>query len=441
MTNQSISTGQLWRYSVLAIPIAFAGFPLYVLAPDYYATTHGVSLSLLGFLLLGLRVFDAVQDPLIGRLSDRYHRFSFWYMGMASIILCLAIYGIFNALPIQPVIWFSLCVAIAVSAYSVLSINLNTLGSLWTKNHHDQTRITTLREACGLVGLVIAVSLPGLLRQYVDEQQAYMYFCLVLSAVMMGVWFVFWPWLSQHVTRDSHSERSGHFLKGGIRSVSGATRYFLGVYVLSMLASSIPAVLVIFFTRDLLNAEHLTGLFLLLYFLSGVAAMPLWKATSARLGKYRAWGTAMLLAVASFIGAFFLSAGDVWQYAIICIFSGLALGADLALPPSILADHIHQNETQAQAATHYALLALAAKLSLALASAIVLPLLGKAGFVPAAHNTDSALFFLSVAYALVPCLLKLGAVAMLWRMITPIKEGASHENYQANYYSGGSGHA
>ncbi len=71
MTAHPISKNDLWRYSILAIPIAFAGFPLYVLAPDYYATTHGLSLSLLGFLLLGLRLFDAIQDPVIGALSDR----------------------------------------------------------------------------------------------------------------------------------------------------------------------------------------------------------------------------------------------------------------------------------------------------------------------------------------------------------------------------------
>lgn len=441
MTHAAIHRGELWRYSALALPIAFAGFPLYVLAPDYYATTHGVSLSFLGLMLLGLRVFDAVQDPLIGALSDRYRRASIWFMTTASVILCAGIYGLFNTLPVSPALWFALCIGVTVTAYSVLSINLNALGGLWTKDPIAQTRITTLREAFGLVGLVIAVSLPSICKEYAGEQQAYLYFSLILTVLMLLVWLAFGPWLLKRVNTSASAKKPTYSWLAGMRSTSRQTRCFLGVYALSMLASSIPAVLVIFFVRDLLNAEHLTGLFLLLYFLSGAAVMPLWKYISARFGKYRAWLFAMLLAVVSFVWAFFLGAGDVWQYALICIFSGLALGADLALPPSILADHVHENQKEEHAASQYALLALAAKLSLALASAIALPLLGGAGFVPSKQNTDSALLFLSVAYALIPCALKITAAALLARVFIYRNQGDTYENNQIRRNSGSTHHA
>lgn len=441
MTDTAISRGELWRYSLLAVPIAFAGFPLYVLAPDYYATTHGVSLSLLGMLLLALRLFDAVQDPVIGGLSDRYRKNSLRFMLSASVILCGGIYALFNTLPIGPAVWFSLCIAVTVTAYSVLSINLNALGGLWTKNPVAQTRITSLREACGLGGLVIAVSLPSLLKEYVDEQTAYFIFGAILTCIMIAAWFAFGPWLSRHVSASIPPKRPAFSWLAGITSTSRQTKVFLSIYGLSMLASSVPAVLVIFFVRDLLNAEQLTGLFLLLYFLSGAAAMPLWKHTSFRFGKCRAWLFATLLAVASFIWAFFLQPGDIWQYAMICVFSGLALGADLALPPSILADHIHESRTQEHAASQYALLALTAKLSLAVASAIALPLLGAAGFIPGANNTDSALSALSAAYALIPCVLKLAAAALLSRVTPTQNQGAYHETSQTHRHTRSTHHA
>jgi Na+/melibiose symporter-like transporter len=159
--------------------------------------------------------------------------------------------------------------------------------------------------------------------------------------------------------------------------------------------------------------------------------MPIWKSLSSGFGKYRAWVFAMLLAVASFVWAFFLNAGDAWQYAVVCVFSGFSLGADLALPPAILADHIHLSQTEEHATTQYSLLVLAAKLGLALASAIALPLLAKAGFIPAAHNSDSALLFLSVAYALIPCLLKIFAAALLWYLFIYPKQVDFHGNFQA----------
>ena len=63
MKAMAITKTQLIQYGLLGMPVAFAGFPLYVLAPDYYATQHGLSLALLGFILLALRIFDAVPRP------------------------------------------------------------------------------------------------------------------------------------------------------------------------------------------------------------------------------------------------------------------------------------------------------------------------------------------------------------------------------------------
>ena len=441
MTVSGIGRADVWRYSALALPIAFAGFPLYVLASDHYATTHGVSLTLLGAMLLALRLFDAIIDPLIGVLSDRYRHASAWFMGFASIMLCAGIYGVFNIAVANPAVWFCICIAVAVMGYSILSINLNALGGLWVQTSDDQTRITTLREALGLVGLVIAVSLPSVLKQSVATHQVYLYFSLLLMCLMALAWVAFWPWLSARVAGAARRSHQSISLLAGVRSTSRLTRYFLGVYGLSMLASAIPAVLVIFFVRDLLGAEHLTGVFLLLYFLSGAAAMPLWKKASGYLGAYRAWMLAMLLAIVSFVWAFFLGAGDSLEYGLICVFSGFALGADLALPPAILAGHIHQTKSEAHAATHYALLALAAKLALALASAIALPMLGAVGFTPASSNSETALLFLSAAYAVIPCLLKLAAALMLWRIIRLIQKGATHEKNQSNHHSWSSHHA
>jgi GPH family glycoside/pentoside/hexuronide:cation symporter len=53
------------------------------------------------------------------------------------------------------------------------------------------------------------------------------------------------------------------------------------------------------------------------------------------------------------------------------------------------------------------------KLSLALAAATLLPALQAAGFTPGVGNTPSALFALSAFYALVPCALKVLAIALL----------------------------
>ena len=168
--------------------------------------------------------------------------------------------------------------------------------------------------------------------------------------------------------------------------------------------------------------------------------MPLWKSISQTYGPYRGWMFSMLLAVANFCWAFFLDQGDVVQYGMVCVLSGLALGADIALPPAILADLIHHSRTQDHAAVQYSLLALFSKIGLAVASAVVLPVLGLVGFVPMTANTPHALLFLSTAYAVLPCVLKLAAAGLLSLFFITSTHGVDNENLENHRYHGSSGH-
>ena len=444
MNAQTITGKSLLQYGFIAVPIAFAGFPLYVLAPDFFATQHGLSLTLLGTLLLIIRVVDAVQDPLIGWFTDRLQGQFSGLLAIAGAVLCLSIFGLFNGVIFSPAIWFCLCMLFAVSAYSVLTIVLGTQATLWTEDSTAQTRIAGAREAFGIIGLVIAVSTPTLLTQWVNADEVYRWYAgILLSLMLIGVISFFrLHWRpSVAISTANHACISVPSPLAALRALPAESVRLFAVYGLSMLASSIPAVLVIFFVRDLIGAEHLTGLFLLLYFLSGAAAMPLWKKISVRFGKYKAWCFANILAVAGFICAFFLSAGDVWPYAAVCVVSGLSLGADLTLPPSILADHIHARSNRACSGSHYAFLAFIGKASLALASAIALPILDVAGFKPRAMNSAVALATLSTAYALIPCVLKLGAAGLLYGFFIRSGSGGKHENIQNHGNNGSSHHA
>ena len=64
----------LFHYGLIALPVAFAGFPIYLLAPDFYATQFGLSLTSLATVLLVLRFIDGIQDPFIGAFSDKFHQ-------------------------------------------------------------------------------------------------------------------------------------------------------------------------------------------------------------------------------------------------------------------------------------------------------------------------------------------------------------------------------
>ena len=92
------------------------------------------------------------------------------------------------------------------------------------------------------------------------------------------------------------------------------------------------------FVTHVLQAPEQVGMVLMVYFLSGIVGLPLWLWLARRIDKSRAWVLALVLSVAAFVWVPFLGAGDVYGFLAVCVISGLALGADVALPASMQAD-------------------------------------------------------------------------------------------------------
>ena len=152
--------------------------------------------------------------------------------------------------------------------------------------------------------------------------------------------------------------------------------------------------------------------------------MPAWVAVSRRTGKKNAWLLGMLMAVAAFVWAFALGPGDVLAFSVVCMLSGIAYGAELALPPSILADLVDRggNEPGGNGA-YFGLWQMIEKLNLAAAAGIALPLLAFLGYQPGSSGT--AVLALSATYALVPCAIKLLGGAVLWLAPIDLKRADS----------------
>jgi GPH family glycoside/pentoside/hexuronide:cation symporter len=416
------------QYSILALPLAFAGLPLYVHAPDFYTRELGLSLGLIGVILLVIRLFDAIQDPLIGHFSDKHasRRFAIVSAGATMLVAGMAavFYGPQFAVPTAT--WFALSMVLATTGFSIVTINLNMIGGFWHDAPQQRTRISAWREAFALIGLLVASVLPAALQNYKPVDEAFQVLFWTFAVIMIAGFIMFTRFMKRispehKITKPNITGRLSF-----LPILIGPDRHFFGVCFLTHLAAALPGVMVIFFIRDYLGAENLTGLFLFLYFVAGAALMIIWVKVANKIGKERAWLVSMLLAIATFIWAYFLQPGDVIAYGIICVLSGMALGADLALPPAILADRVTRQKTESEATQYYALIAFIPKMAIAIASGAAFLLLDRIGFVVGGENSDEVMHGLIILYALVPCIIKLVAAIYLWRLNT--REGYIHEH-------------
>ncbi len=421
----------LFCYGALALPLAFAGLPLYIHAPDFYASGAGLGLATIGTALLALRLIDAALDPVIGILSRRFAAHRTAIMTVAMVVMAVSFILLFMPSERHVLLWFCMCLATGMTAFSVLSINMNTAGSLWGAGAAEKTSIAGWREAMGLLGLLVAAALPAVI--------GFSAYTVVLTGLLAAAGFLFLLWHRRYAPLLRGREVSGVPWDWGKLRRRDSVLFFT-IYFLSMLASAIPAVLVIFFIRDFLGAAGQTGLFLFIYFLTGATGMPLWLALSRRLGAPAAWLVAMGLACAVFIWAFSLSTGDVVSYGIICALSGLALGAELALPPAILSILIDRHGAEGQTSVHFSLLSFLSKIALAAGSFIAFALLGASAFVPAAANTATSLAVLGWTYALLPCVIKATAAGLLAFWIHLFSQGGNHAySSHPNPYGGHNG--
>jgi len=401
------------RYGALGLPLAFVALPLYVVLPNHYATEHGVPLAALGLLLLGTRLFDAVTDPWIGRWVDRWFAHSdarvLLAAALAAAATALGFHGLFFP-PVQGLgallLWCGALLVWTYVAYSVLLVMHHAWGARLGGDPGQRARVVAWREGFTLAGVLVASVLPALAG------------IGVASAVFAATLVVGVGLLSQAPRTAAAAPRSAvaPSLPLALPLRDPAFRRLLAIFLVNGIAAAVPATLVLFFIRDRLEAPAWEPLFLFCYFAAAALSMPLWVRAVRRLGLARAWLLGMLLAVATFVWAATLGAGDVAAFVVVCLASGFALGADLALPGALLAGVIQRAGRSGRAeGAYFGWWGFTAKLNLALAAGLALPLLQLFGYSPGSREPD-ALLALTLAYCVLPCLLKLGAAALLYRL-------------------------
>ena len=390
-------------YGLLGLPLAFAALPIYVHVPRFYAQVTGMELALLGVILLGARLFDAVIDPWLGWLADRVSRRR---MVMVALLpFTLGFVALLNPRPGHAAAWLLASLVLTYIGFSAASVAYQAWGATIGAEPVVRTRLTAAREGFGLLGVLLAAALPAALALELNVGIARLAWVLPALLLPAAVLILLCVPAGQGRT-PAHQP-----MWPSLRRVWGdrAFRRLLTVFLASGIAAALPATLFLFFVADVLQREAASGALLGLYFLAGAASLPGWVWLAARVGRVRAWLAAMLLSIVAFAGAGLLGAGDVAAFALICLASGLALGADLALPAAIAAD---LGERQGQSGAVFGVWNFVAKLNLALAAGLALPLLAWLGYAPA--GTDG-LPALRAAYALLPLMFKALAAALLWR--------------------------
>lgn len=423
-------------YAAPAFALAVVGIPVYVYLPKFYTDVVGVDIAALGTILASVRVFDALTDPAMGYLSDRTEtRFGRRrpYIAVGALFVALFIYLLFTppqGSPLFETVWFGVCIYALFLFWTVVAVPYESLGPEITFDYNERNTLFGLRDGLLIAGTLAAAASPaavqaafGLSADAQGERAKFFYIAIIYAPLVVAT--AWWCCLAVG-ERTAAAEPGAAGIWRGLRLVFQNRPFMilLSAYTISAIGSNLPATLILFYVQYVLESPH-ADFFLLLYFATGILFLPGWVVLAQRIGKKAAWLISIGVNTGAFAGVFFLGPGDAAIYGVLVFFSGIGLGATLALPSSIQADVIDYDELltgERREGRYIGLWSIAKKMAAALGVGAGLSILGLAGYVPNAPQPEEVRLTLRILYALVPSLCNLAAllIALAYPISAPV---------------------
>lgn len=437
--QKDVPTKKRLAYAAPAFALAVVGIPIYVYVPKFYTDTVGVHIAVLGYLILGVRLFDAVTDPLIGFISDstrtRFGRRRPYIAG-GALMLALSITFLFNPLERSPTfetVWFGTWIFCVFFFWTLVEVPYESLGPEITFDYRERIALFAWRDGALIAGTLIAAASPALVSRLLDlsntpaDERAKFFW---ISAIYAPLVVVFCWWCISAIRehkRDVEPFRPG--LGKGFRMVLRNRPFMILLisYTIAAFGSNLPATLILFYVQYVLQSNS-ADLFLALYFLTGIFFLPGWVILGKSTGKKVAWILSMLINTGAFAGVFFLGPGDTLLYGILVFFSGVGFGATIALPSAMQADVIDYDELmtgERREGRYIGLWSISKKMAAALGVGAALALLGRAGYEPNRAQPDQVILMLRVLYSLIPSVCNL--LALLIALAYPINSRVHEE--------------
>ena len=421
---------KILAYGLPALPLASLYFSIYVLIGEFYFKNYGLALSIIGSIFIIIRLFDAFTDPIMGYISDnfplRFGKRKPWVL-IGGILFIFSTWMLF--VPIYQSVdveYFFFWLFISAIGWTIAYAPYYAMGAELSMDYLERSKVTFCRELFTILGIIFASLLYSIsfdfdnkiFKSGIGTNIGLFQICIFSSIFFVLSMFLFL------ISKSNSKEVS--YDKNNILNIfeifislkkQNLMRKLLFSHFINGLANGLPPALFVFYVNSVLKSPEFTGILLFLYFLGALVGVPLWIFISNKLDKHRVWCYAMIYSCFIFIFVLFLEEYDLIFFAIICILSGLALSADLAIPSSIQADIIdleYLKTGKRLTGQFFAFWGLVSKAAIAISTGMALILLDIIGFKSDENNGKNILFAVSFIYAGLPIILKMFSIYLMW---------------------------
>lgn len=321
--------------------------------------------------LIGV-IWDAINDPLIGIISDRIE--TRWGRRRPFLLIFSLPFGLAFLLMWWAPPWENqLLLAAHVTLAYIISDTLQTLVAVpyytltpeMTPDYDERTDLTSFRMFFNLVAsLVLAVSAPMIknaaLAAGYTPSQSY----LIIAGLFGGSGVL--PFIIMFfVVRERHSQPAAHSLSiSEIAETAWANvpfRFATGLYMLNWMTVDLVALMLPFFITYWVSGGNLAAkltfqggqmpiesVILGVMFITAIAALPLWNWLSQKTSKRLAYIYGMSFWAVVQLLIFFIQPGQIGLIIVLTVLAGISISTAHVLPEAIFPDVIEWEELRSR---------------------------------------------------------------------------------------------
>lgn len=409
----------------------------------YYTDVLGISVVSIMVMFIVARIWDAINDPLWGRIIDGARvwpdgRYRHWLkvfavpVALSAILMFVKIPGLTEK---GYLVYAYVTYILFGMLYTCINIPYGSLAQVITSDEKERTSLSVFRSIGSTFGAMPAMLLISLCYVKLADGRSVMSYQKILTGVIVIAvlsvlgFLLTYSWSKERVeTRPSPKARgeTARVVKILLRS-----RPFMAVCVASML----------FLAAQMFGQSYYTYLFNYYFNAPGLSMMPtvcqylpvavimfFAARMGNRFGRRDVCAYGMLLAGAFNLILFVMGTKNVWLYLLVCLMSGIGGAFMFLLVWALANDAIDYNEVTYgihDEATSYAAYSFMRKLGQTVAAVLVNMALLRIGYTDnvlnAANITDATLSRMYADSVLIPAVLYL-LVFVLLRFVYPLSK-------------------
>lgn len=404
----------------------------------FFTNVAGLPAGLAGSILLVSKIWDAINDPIVGVLSDRTQ--SRWGRRHPWMIFGAVPFGLFFVLQwIVPqfsqwgLFWYYVAIAILFNTfYTIVNLPYTAMTPELTQDYDERTSLNSFRFAFSIGGSIASLLLARQIFLTIKDNPQQQYLAIGITCAVISVLPLYWcVW----GTRKRVAALEGQKIEAEAASLPYLQQlqivfmnrpflFVIGIYLCSWLALQNTVAIIPYFVVNWmgLSNEIFTQVVIAVQ-VTAFTMLFVWSAACKRFGKTAVYFMGMGVWIIAEIGLFFLQPGQVGLMYVLAVMAGFGVATAYLIPWSMLPDVIELDELntgQRREGVFYGFMVLLQKVGLAAGLFLVGQILQATGFQATAPGQlpptqpESALFAIRLMIGPLPAVILLAGLVLAY---------------------------